>query len=61
MTKDLRTGVYQIPFSVLFSHFPELQAVWSPLHQRWKGLCTNTSWLDCFQESQDIEQKTFFC
>jgi len=60
MTRDLRTEVHQIPLSVLFSSFPELQAVWSPLHQVWKGLCANTSWENRFEESQDTEQKILF-
>ncbi|MAA78476.1 MAG: hypothetical protein CL916_04390 [Deltaproteobacteria bacterium] len=60
MIEEMRRTVHQISFDVLFSRFPELQAVWFPLHQKWKDLCTNTSWVDRFQESQDIAQRKFF-
>lgn len=60
MNNDMRTGVHQVPFSILFAHFPELEAIWSPLHQKWKSLCTRTDWIDQFQKSQDDDQKAFF-
>lgn len=60
MTEDMRKGVHQIAFDVLFSRFPELQAVWSPLRSTWRELCVQTTWANRFRESQDSAQKIFF-
>ena len=57
---DIRTCVHQIPFSVLFAHFPELKSIWSPLHTQWKTLRAERTWCSHFQESLDEEQIELF-
>ena len=60
MNTNTRTRVHQVSFSILFSSFPELQAIWSPLHQKWKHLCSNSDWATRFAESQDEVQRELF-
>lgn len=57
---DMYAGVYQVSLSEVFSRFPELHAIWSPLHTQWKNLCTQSSWSSTFQESLDERQRTLF-
>ena len=57
---DLRTGVHQVSLSILFSYFPELSAIWNPLHQKWKSLCLDTDWGHRFEERLDDKQHVLF-
>ena len=56
----LQQTVHQIPFSRLFSVFPELQFIWLSNHNQWKNVCHKEEWKSRFQASQDQQQLAFF-
>ena len=56
----LQQTVHQIPFSVLFSAFPELHFIWHSNYQQWRSVSSKEDWKSRFTASQDSVQQTLF-
>ena len=57
---NLKQRVHQVPLTELFALFPELNYIWTPLHEKWKHLCQDPKWTQIFAENQDSIQQGFF-
>ena|GEM_PF-3700327 len=56
----LQQCVHQVPFSVLFSAFPELRFVWNSTHSQWRNICHKEEWKARFRACQDDQQQRFY-